>query len=196
MLPAILTSLLLGLALPVQADVATSHRLLEEARSEVVPRYLLLGPNGQGVSHEDFRGRFQLIAFGYTYCPDICPTTLVDMAAILATLGRRAERIQPIFISVDPERDTSQVLKTYTQFFDARILGLTGSNELVRRAAQNFRVRYAKIPSRDGDPTHYAVDHSAGLYLLAPDGRYLRKFAFGKPVAEIADELVPLLEQR
>jgi hypothetical protein len=100
-----------------------------------------------------FAAASSLIAFGYTYCPDICPTTLVEMAAILKQLGDQAARMQAIFISVDPERDTGKVLKTYTEFFDPRILGLTGSPALVRRAADNFKIRYAKVrePGSDYD---------------------------------------------
>ena len=172
-------------ALPALAEPA--HQLLAGEATVVNPRYLLIGPEGQAISDQDFRGRFQLIAFGYTYCPDICPTTLVDMAELLKQLGPDAERVQGIFISVDPERDTPRVLKTYTAFFDARILGLSGTQELVQRAARNYRVRYAKVGGKDAK--NYAVDHSAGLYLLNPDGQFLKKFAYGRPVDEILAEL-------
>ena len=178
---------------PAMADHA--HALLSEATGEINPRYLLMAGKGQAVTPEDFRGRFQLLTFGYTFCPDICPTTLVDMAGILKQLGERAERLQAIFISVDPERDTPQQLKTYTAFFDARILGLSGSPELVKRAAQNYKVRYAKVYPSDGDKSHYSVDHSAGMYLLGPDGEFLRKYPYGKPVTEIAEEIGGLIAQ-
>lgn len=172
-------------ALPALAEPA--HQLLAGEATVVNPRYLLIGPDGQAVSDQDFRGRFQLIAFGYTYCPDICPTTLVDIAELLKQLGADADRVQGIFISVDPERDTPRVLKTYTAFFDARILGLSGTPELVQRAARNYRVRYAKVAGNDDK--NYAVDHSAGLYLLSPDGQFLKKFAYGRPVDEILGEI-------
>ncbi len=110
---------------PVSAQASQALGLLNQADQGIIPRYLLQDPNGRSVTNEDFRGRFQLITFGYTYCPDICPTTLVDMAEILKQLGDRAAKVQPIFISVDPDRDTGAVLKSYTEFFDARILGLT-----------------------------------------------------------------------
>lgn len=108
----------------------------------VVPRYVLQGPGGGPVTDSDFRGRFQLIAFGYTYCPDVCPTTLVEVAQILKRLGSDASRLQALFVSVDPERDTPTILKAYTGFFDARIIGLTGSPQLLRRVADLFKVRY------------------------------------------------------
>ena len=164
-----------------------------EETAGIVPRYLLQDPNGRAVTNEDFRGRFQLIAFGYTYCPDICPTTLVEMAEILKQLEDDAAKLQAIFISVDPERDTGQVLKTYTSFFDPRILGLRGSPALVRRVADNFRMRYAKVLEPGKPADQYAVDHSAGMILLGPDGRFLRKFAFARPVGEISSEIKDLI---
>lgn len=184
--------LALCLSGPLFAQTALKQLKAEETTG-INPRYLLQDPNGRSVTSEDFRGRFQLIAFGYTYCPDICPTTLVEMAAILKQLGERAARLQPIFITVDPERDTGRVLKTYTEFFDPRILGLTGTPGLVRRTADNFRVRYAKVREPGKDAANYAVDHSAGMYLLGPDGQFIRKFAFATPVDEISARIDEIL---
>jgi protein SCO1/2 len=173
------------------AAAQSAHDLLAGETRGINPRYLLQDPNGRSVTSEDFRGRFQLISFGYTYCPDVCPTTLVEMAAVLRQLGDQADRLQAIFITVDPERDTAKVLKTYTEFFDPRILGLAGSPALVRRAADNFRIRYAKV--REPGSDNYAVDHSAGMILLGPDGQFIRKFAFATPVDEIAAQLLEVL---
>ena len=179
---------------PAAAQVDRSLEMLRESDTGINPRYLLQDPNGRSVTSEDFRGHFQLIAFGYTFCPDICPTTLVEMAGILKQLGDKAGRVQAIFISVDPERDTGQVLKTYTEFFDPRILGLTGSPALVRRAADNFRIRYAKVRTPGTDPGSYAIDHSAGLILLGPDGTFIKKFAYATPVAEIAGQVRQVID--
>lgn len=181
-------------ALPALAEPA--HKLLAGEASAVNPRYLLIGPDGQAVSDQDWRGRFQLIAFGYTYCPDICPTTLVEMADILKQLGERAENLQGIFISVDPERDTPQSLQTYTRFFDPRILGLTGSPALVQAAARNFKVRYEKVVKDVGDPKLYAVDHSAGMYLLGPTGGFIKKYGYGTPSSQIAQDVLGFIEAR
>ncbi len=156
-------------------------------------RYLLVGPDGGAVSDEDFRGRFQLITFGYTFCPDVCPTTLVDMAEVLRLLGDKAANVQGIFISVDPERDTPKTLSTYTKFFDTRILGLTGSAALVERAAKNFKVKYAKVPDSSGAPNLYAVDHSAGLYLLGKNGEFIKKIGYGTPPEQIAADLQAII---
>ena len=159
----------------------------------IMPRYLLQGPDGRSVMDSDFRGRFQLISFGYTYCPDICPTTLVEMAHILRLLGADAQRVQTIFISVDPERDTPMTLKTYTAFFDPRILGLTGSPDSVRKVADLFKVRYEKV--KEPGASHYSVDHSAGMILLGPEGAFVTKFAYGASAEEIAGKIGLLLER-
>ena len=192
---AALLALLLCLG-PAAAQATRSLEMLRGEETGIVPRYLLQDPNGRAVSSEDFHGRYQLIAFGYTYCPDICPTTLVEMAEILKQLGEQAGVVQPIFISVDPERDTGKVLKTYTEFFDPRILGLTSSPALVRRAADNFKIRYAKVREPGGDPSRYAVDHSAGMILLGPDGEFIKKFAFSMSTTEIASQIGNLLDSR
>ena len=186
--------LLAALALSAPIAAQSAHRLQAEESVGINPRYLLQDPRGRSVTNEDFRGRFQLISFGYTYCPDVCPTTLVEMATILKQLGEQAERVQPIFITVDPERDTGKVLQTYTEFFDPRILGLTGSPALVRRAADNFKIRYAKVREPGND--NYAVDHSAGMILLGPDGEFIKKFAFATPVDEITGQLREILDTR
>ena len=193
-----LAALILSLAItgPVCAQASHSLKLLQGEEVGIVPRYLLQDPNGRSVSNEDFRGRFQLIAFGYTYCPDICPTTLVEMAAILKQLGDQASRVQPIFISVDPERDSGMVLQTYTEFFDPRILGLTGPVALVRRAADNFKIRYAKVKEPGVAADRYAVDHSAGMILLGPDGSFVKKFAFAMPVSEITEQIGRMINNR
>lgn len=158
----------------------------------IQPRYLLQGPDGRSVMDSDFRGRFQLISFGYTYCPDICPTTLVEMAHVLRLLGGNAQHVQSIFISVDPDRDSPDALRIYTEFFDPRILGLTGSPEMVRKVANLFKVRYEKV--KEPGASHYAVDHSAGMVLIGPEGAFVTKFAYGTSAEEIAGKIGKILE--
>ncbi len=190
----LLAALLLALLLGRAAWAGDAPQDDGQPETGVVTRYLLMDVRGRAVSDQDFRGRFQLIAFGYTFCPDVCPTTLAEMALVLEKLGKRAERVQAIFVTVDPERDTPEVLKRYTGFFDKRILGLTGSPELVRRIADHFKVRYEKHREPGAPPDQYTVDHSAGIYLLGPDGRFLTKFAYAMPPAEIAAHLKALLD--
>ncbi len=153
----------------------------------VVPRYLLMAHDGRSVTNNDFLGSFQLIYFGYTFCPDICPTSLASAAQALALLGSDAEQVQPIFITVDPARDTQEVLSRYTEYFHPRMLGLTGSQEMIKRTAEHFKVRYEKVLPDDGDPSRYSMDHSSSLILLGRQGEFLTKFAYGYPPARIAD---------
>jgi protein SCO1/2 len=177
----------------------SAHQLAEAAElpeAGINPRYLLQAANGRAVMDSDFKDHFQLITFGYTFCPDICPTTLLEMAEILKQLGDQAARVQPLFFSVDPERDTLAQLRTYTAFFDTRIMGATGSAELVAHAAKNFKVRFAKVITPGGNPAHYAVDHSAGMFLLTPGGQFLAKFPYGTPVADIVSRLKSEIELR
>jgi protein SCO1/2 len=180
------------LALPASAQghaAPETPSTPEQAAAPVRPRYLLMGTSGRSVISEDFRGRFQLIAFGFVSCPDVCPTTLLEMSHVLATLGQRAQHLQPIFITVDPQRDTAQVLGAYTQAFDTRILGLTGSPELVRRAANNFKVQYAKVQEPGANPDVYTMDHTAGMFLLSPDGTLVARFGYGLPVAQVTERI-------
>jgi protein SCO1/2 len=186
-------SLFLLCAQPGWADQGGADEAVEV--SSIVSRYLLMDTKGRAVSNEDFPGRFQLIAFGYTYCPDVCPTTLAEMALVMDKLGERSARLQGIFVTVDPERDTPEVLKRYTEFFHPAIIGLTGSPELVRRAADNFKVRYEKYREPGAAPDKYSVDHSAGMYLLGPDGRFLAKFAYAQPPQEIAERIAALIAE-
>lgn len=165
-----------------------------EASAPPSGRYLLMDPNGRAVTNLDFPGQFQLISFGYTYCPDICPTTLLQQATILRTLGERAESVQPIFITVDPGRDSPEVLRRYTSHFHPKIIGLMGSPELIARAAEHFRVRYERVQEPGAPADAYHVDHTAGMFLLGPDGGYIRRFAYETPAAEIAERIAALLD--
>lgn len=188
-----LLALMFLAALPARAEPPVAHGQPEEAVVEINSRYLLMDTKGRAITNEDFPGRFQLIAFGYTFCPDICPTTLAEMALVMEKLGERAKRLQPIFVTVDPERDTPEALKRYTEFFHPAIIGLTGSPQLVRRVADHFKVRYEKHLEPGASADKYSVDHSAGMYLLGPDGRFLLKFAYAVPPQEIAERIGALM---
>ncbi|QKS28624.1 MAG: SCO1 protein [Accumulibacter sp.] len=176
-------------AFAVCGQSAVADDVAAGAQAGLPARYLLMDANGRAVSNEDFPGRLQLISFGYTFCPDVCPTTLAEMAAVLAALGPDADRLQAIFITVDPERDTASMLRSYVRFFDPRIIGLGGSPALVRRAADHFGVRYEQVREPGAPADQYAVDHSVGMFLLGADGRYLRRFAYAMPAAEIVGQI-------
>jgi len=183
------------LALPAAAADGAAEPASAGAAQPPGGRYLLMDVNGRAVSNEDFPGQFQLLTFGYTFCPDICPTTLAEMAVVLNSLGKDAARLQALFVTVDPERDTAGALRPYVAFFDERIIGLTGSPALVRKAADAFNVRYEKVREPGAPAEQYAVDHSAGMFLLGPDGDYIRKFAYAMPPVEIAKRIRELMAQ-
>ena len=169
-----------------QAVDGRRHEANPDQAARSAPRYLLMDPQGRAVTNEDFRGRFQLVTFGFVSCPDVCPTTLLQFKTILHSLGNKAGRLQPVFITIDPERDSREILRTYTAAFDARILGLTGSPALLRRAAESFRVQYEKVREPGAKPDIYTMNHTAGMFLLDPDGILLATFSYEMPADEIS----------
>jgi len=160
-----------------------------------MPRYLMMDQFGRSVSNESFRGKLQVIYFGYTYCPDICPTSLAVMAQALNLLGEDADQIQPIFITVDPQRDTPALLAEYVAYFHPRMLGLSARPEVTQRIAELFRARYEIVPAEDGDSRRYTVDHTASLFVLGRNGEFLTKFAHGLPARDVADRLRGFLQE-
>ena len=140
---------------------------------------------------EDFRGKAVVLFFGYTHCPDVCPTTLADIAQAMRTLGPLADRVQVLFVTVDPERDTQQVLAQYVTAFDPRFLGLRGDLEATERTAKEFKVYFEKRSAKA--PGEYSVDHSSQAYVFDPQGR-LRLFVHHERIAEdLAPDLRTLL---
>ncbi|MDJ0943108.1 MAG: SCO family protein [Kiloniellales bacterium] len=132
--------------------------------------FSLIDHQGQPSSETAFPGKHLVLVFGYTFCPDVCPTTLASLASALDLLGERAAALQPLFVTIDPERDTPEVLADYVAAFHPRLVGLTGSPEQIRKVARDYRVYYAKVGTDEAD---YLVDHSAYIYLIGPDGRTL-----------------------
>jgi len=173
---------------------APKHTEAQAETPDLAPRYLLQDVRGRVVTQETFRDRFQLVAFGFISCPDVCPTTLLGFRNIIEALGDKAARLQPIFITVDPERDTASVLREYTAAFHPSILGLRGSPELLQRAAESFRVRYEKVREPGAPADIYTMDHSTGMYLLDPDGRFVVKFASNASAPEVAARIRSLMD--
>ncbi len=134
--------------------------------------FSLVGGDGQLVTERSFPGKYLLIYFGYTSCQDVCPTTLTSLAAALDGLGEKAEQVQPLFITVDPQRDTPAVVRQYASSFTPRLLGLTGSPGEVRKVAEAYRVT-SVIHRGDRGAANYLVDHSSVIYLVGPDGRFI-----------------------
>ncbi|WP_427026450.1 SCO family protein (plasmid) [Aureimonas ureilytica] len=131
--------------------------------------FTLVDQTGQPRTWASFRGKPVAVFFGFTHCPDICPTTLGELSVLLADLGPRADDLQVVLVSGDPERDTPDVLGAYLQSFDPRIVGLTGSQSEIERAFSTFKAYRKKVPTEDGN---YTIDHSAGVYLYDRDGSF------------------------
>lgn len=147
--------------------------------------FTLTSQTGEKVSDSQFRARYMLIAFGYTYCPDVCPAELQVMSAALDQLGAEADQIQPIFITIDPERDTVDALKDYMSNFRPGFIGLTGTPEEIAAAARAYRVYYAK--AKDSGTTDYLMDHSSIIYLMGKDGEFLKHFPYGTDANAMTD---------
>jgi protein SCO1/2 len=152
--------------------------------------FRLTDQNGNRVTDADLKGKWSLIYFGYTHCPDACPTALNDIAVALDELGARRVAVRPVFITVDPERDTPEALKSYVASFDAPILALTGTQQEVAQAAKAYRVYYAKHPEPGGD---YSMDHSSVIYVMDPEGRFTASFTHESSPEQIAERLKKLL---
>jgi cytochrome oxidase Cu insertion factor (SCO1/SenC/PrrC family) len=148
--------------------------------------FRLLDQNGQRVTNQDFAGKHMLIYFGYTFCPDICPLTLANMSAAVEELPPDvAEQVVPIFITVDPSRDTVEQLAAYASAFDPRLVALTGSEAEVKAAARAYRVYFKKVEGENADS--YLMDHTSFIYLMGPDGRYETHFAHNAAPEEIGE---------
>ncbi|HZB90918.1 MAG TPA: SCO family protein [Stellaceae bacterium] len=146
--------------------------------------FTLTDQNGVLRRDSDFRGKLMLVYFGYTYCPDVCPATLNTITAALDKLGARADAVQPIFITVDPARDTVQQMKLYVANFTPRLLALTGTPGEIAAAAKGYRIYFQKVKGEG--PDDYSMDHSAFVYLMGRDGRYLAHFGPEVGAAEMA----------
>lgn len=159
---------------------------LEYARDFSLPDH-----NGQMRSLTDFRGKAVVVFFGFTHCPDVCPTTMAEMAAVMQQLGPQADRVQVLFVTVDPERDTPQILSQYVPAFDSRFLGLTGTVEQTEKVVKEFKAFYQKVPGKE--PGSYTVDHTAGSYVFDPEGRVRLFVRHGQGPEPIVNDLKLLL---
>jgi cytochrome oxidase Cu insertion factor (SCO1/SenC/PrrC family) len=189
---AALCGLVLAAAAPAGAQPAAQTAAAESGYGGP---FTLVDQDGRKVTDRDFRGRWMLIYFGYTHCPDACPTALNDMAEALDRLPEeQRKRVQPIFVTIDPERDTPAVLKDYVGAFEgADIVGLTGSAEQVAEAAKAYRV-FAKKRERQDDPADYSMDHTSNLYVMDPEGKYVTMVSHLLPPEKLATRLAQLVK--
>ncbi|MGE3874109.1 MAG: SCO family protein [Parvibaculaceae bacterium] len=155
--------------------------------------FTLTNQDGKRVTDQDFRGKYMLIFFGYTFCPDVCPGELQVMSAALDEMGPAADKIQPIFITIDPARDTPETLKIYVSNFHPRMVGLTGSDEDIAAVAKAYRVYYAKAKGAEDKPD-YLMDHGTILYLMGPDGKFVKHFTYGTEAKALAEALRQIVQ--
>jgi len=149
----------------------------------------LVDHDGRTVTDRDFAGRHMLVYFGYTYCPDICPTDLTNLATALDAVGPLVDKLQPLFITVDPDRDTKAVLRDYAGAFHPTLLGLTGTQEQIAGVAKAYRVHRRKFRLLGAAAEDYLVDHSSLAYLMGPDGKFVTMIPHGTQPERIAEIL-------
>ncbi len=177
-----------------EPDRPAENQALVEAAPALGGPFTLVDHNGKTVTDDDFRGRFLLINFGYSYCPDICPTILTTISDALDKLAGKGEKVLPIFITIDPERDTAEQLKMYVSHFHPRMLGLTGTYKQVKQAAKAYRIYYAKFVAEGaGESDDYLMEHTAITYLVDPEGKYRLHFSPRTTSEEMASRLREIL---
>ena len=197
-------ALVAGILLAVAAGIGISELLVgsaedrnpggsSSAAASVGGPFTLVDQDGETVTEETFRGKYMLIYFGFTFCPDVCPTELGVMTSALKALGEDAEKVQPIFITIDPERDTPEVMARYVQLFHPRLVGLTGTPEQIDRVAKSYHVFYRKAADETSS-AEYTMDHSSIVFLMGPDGEYLKLFPPQTPPDKMAEAIASYIE--
>jgi protein SCO1/2 len=185
-------SLLLAVCCTLLSGTALAFKGVDVTGQGYDGDFRLFGPDGKSRTQADFSGQIAVITFGFTRCPDVCPTELATLAAAVDSLGEDRQRVQGVFITVDPERDTPALLGKYVTAFDPAFLGLAGDAAATRRAARSFKVFYQKVPTSKGD---YTMDHSTGYYVIDRRGRTRLMFRYGQSAADMAYDIRLLLRE-
>ena len=167
-------------------------RAIDITGAEYARDFQLTDHNGQPRSIKDFAGKVVVVFFGFTQCPDVCPTALAELAEVKRTLGKDGDKLQGIFVTVDPERDTPEVLKGYMANFDPSFLALRGTPEQLAAMAKDYKVYYKKVEGKT--PTSYTMDHSAGSFVYDTQGRIRLYTRYGSGAQALADEIRLLLK--
>lgn len=175
-----------------EAGTASKSTMSPVAGMSLGGGFSLIDHNGQAVTEADYAGKYQLIYFGFTYCPAICPTELQKITQVLKKLEpEQAEKIQPLFITIDPERDTPAVMKEYVALFHDRLVGLSGSVEQIEQVKKDYRIYATKVPDPDS-PDDYTMDHSSYIYFMDPQGQLVGLYS----MRDKADEIVSDIQAR
>ena len=179
--------------LPGGASGKPAFKAVDITGAEYARSLSLTDPDGQRRTLADYKGKVVLVFFGYTQCPDVCPTTMTELAEVKRSLGADGARVQGIFVTVDPERDSAALLKAYVANFGPDITGLRGSPDEIKAAAKEFKVFYSKVPGKTD--TSYTVDHTAGSYVFDAKGRVRLFTRYGSGAKALADDLKLLLAE-
>ena len=182
-----IATLLIGLAALATASYVTFGGRGGTPAVSIGGPFTLVGPDGKPVTERDFLGAPHLVFFGFTHCPDVCPTKLFELSEVFRAMGDKGGKIRALFITVDPERDTPEVMKSYVASFDPRIVGLTGDRAAIDKAVRDYRAYAKKVPTRDGD---YTMEHTALVYLMDKDGRFAGSFNLDRPPSDAAQDLL------
>ncbi|HTP92189.1 MAG TPA: SCO family protein [Xanthobacteraceae bacterium] len=189
-----LAAVIASSALAQEPDPDRAARLMDDlmwGRGHVGGPFTLIDHTGKQRTDADFRGKLLIVYFGYTTCPDICPTELMQIGLAVDKLGAAGDEVQPLFISVDPERDTPAVLAPYVAQFHPRLIGLTGTPQQIRSVADSYKAYYAKYTPPDG--AIYLIDHTGFVYLVGRDGQYAGFFPPGTTADRMIEIILPLL---
>jgi len=182
-----------GDKMTVKAEAGQSGQASGTGTPSIGGPFTAIDQSGKHVSDKDFAGQYMLIYFGFTFCPDVCPTELQVMSSALDELGAEGAKVQPIFVTIDPARDTTEVLTRYVKQFSPRLIGLTGSAQEIARIAKEYRVYYEKVKD-DSSSEDYSMDHSSIVYLMGPDGGFLTFFPPGTSPEKMAEKIKTFLK--
>lgn len=160
----------------------------QDAAATFRPTFNLTDHRGNAVTEQSYRGKWLLVFFGFTNCPDICPTTLAELARVMERLGPDAGSVKPLFVSIDPERDRVETMAEYVSAFHPAIVGLTGTEAQIAEAARSFKAYFEKQP-QEVAPNGYTMGHTSAVYLISPDGAFVRTYSYGTPSEEITEDL-------
>jgi len=173
-----------------QKLLKANNKLTTNSMVQIGGPFTLTDHNGQMVTENSYAGKYLLVFFGYTFCPDVCPTALTTISNTLDLLGVSADKIMPLFITVDPVRDTPADLKEYVSYFHPKLVALTGTEEQIKAVTKTYRVYFAKAQANKDDKEDYLMDHSSITYLIGPDGNFVEHFSHGMEPEKIAERLL------
>ncbi|MBX2805042.1 MAG: SCO family protein [Hyphomicrobiales bacterium] len=178
----------MGVALYLRHDMA-GQQGIQSGKALIGGEFTLTNHTGETVTDKDFHGKYMLVSFGYTFCPDICPAELQLMTDAMEKMGETQNDVVPVFVTIDPTRDTVELMREYVSNFHPRMVGLTGTEEQIKKAAEAYRVFYARTETDNADNEYYLMDHSTFIYLMDRNGEYIQHFPYGINADDLATRI-------